>query len=180
MVRQGRSAAWLLLALAVAGVEACRGPRAGTVPAGCAPPAGQLAADARADGMVGTYRLTVVARTGPRADSSVVGTLTLMRADTLYYGAAEIDLAAVGAVESGALTPTAPEAPGVRVFAVPGNIMLRLGADANRMDQIRIEGSYTVLRVRALDETGGFRGEWASGAPQEVATGWFCAEPAGR
>jgi hypothetical protein len=133
-----------------------------------------LPADARADGLVGPFSLTVVAVTGPKAGQRALGSLALLRADTLHYGSAEIDLTAVGAVGSGVLATTDPEAPGVRVFAVPGNIMLRLGADANNPREIRFEGSYTVLRVRELDAAR-MRGVWVSGAVEEVASGYFCA-----
>jgi hypothetical protein len=163
-----------VLALACA-ATACRAPRAGLAASDCAAPASAtLAADAPSDGLVGSFDLTVVALTGPRAGGRATGTLALMRADTLHYGSADIDLAPVGAVGSGTLATADPAAPGVRVFAVPGNVMLRLGADANNPREIRFEGSYTVLRVRQLDTTG-MRGEWASGAVQEVATGYFCA-----
>ena len=162
------------LALVVA-ATACRVPRRDVGPGGCAPPeATVLAASARADSLVGPFSLTVVALTGPKAGERAAGSLTLFRADTLHYGSAEIDLAAVGAVGSGALATADAMAPGVRVFAVPGNVMLRLGADANNPREIRFEGSYTVLRVRELDTTG-MRGVWVSGAVAEVASGFFCA-----
>jgi hypothetical protein len=154
---------------------ACRAPRQDMAPGDCAPPAAtMLRADAGADSLVGAFALTVVALTGPRAGERATGSLALLRADTLHYGSAEIDLAAVGAVGSGALATSDPLAPGVRVFAVPGNIMLRLGADANNPREIRFEGSYTVLRVRELGPAGA-RGVWVSGAVEEVASGYFCA-----
>jgi hypothetical protein len=144
-------------------------------PGDCAPPAAtMLRADAGADSLVGAFALTLVALTGPRAGERAAGSLALLRADTLHYGSAEIDLAAVGAVGSGALATSDPLAPGVRVFAVPGNILLRLGADANNPREIRFEGSYTVLRVRELGAAG-VRGVWVSGAVEEVASGYFCA-----
>jgi len=159
----------------VVATAACRAPRQGVTPGDCPPPeATTLPADARADSLVGPFVLTLVALTGPRAGQRAAGSLALLRADTLHYGSAEIDLAAVGAVGSGALATAAPEAPGVRVFAVPGNIMLRLGADANNPREIRFEGSYTVLRVREL-HAAGLRGVWVSGAVEEVASGYFCA-----
>jgi hypothetical protein len=169
-----RRALTCLAAAVVLGSSGCRSARRSAATEPCAAPGGTLAADARADGLVGPFRLVFVAATGPRAGERVEGALTLMRADTVHYGMTDVALDGVGAVESGALDAASPEAPGVRVFAVPGNIMLRLGADANRLDQIRIEGSYTVLRVRQLTPDG-FRGVWVSGATQEVATGWFCA-----
>lgn len=171
MVRGGLRTA---LAAAIA-IGACRAPRPGVAPGDCPPPAAtMLRADARADSLVGPFSLTVVARTGLKAGQRAAGSLTLLRDDTLQYGSAEIDLAAVGAVGSGALATADPAAPGVRVFAVPGNIMLRLGADANNPREIRFEGSYTVLRVRELDAAG-MRGVWVSGAVEEVASGYFCA-----
>ena len=171
MVRGGSRTALAAILAAIA----CRAARHGVAPGDCAPAeAARLAADARADSLIGPFALTVVARTGPQAGQRAVGSLALLRADTLHYGSAEIDLAAVGAVGSGALDTADPEAPGVRVFAVPGSIMLRLGADANNPREIRFEGSYTVLRVRQLDATG-MRGVWVSGAVEEVASGYFCA-----
>ena len=169
-----RRALACVAAAAVLGSGACRSARRDVAAESCAAPAGTLAADARADALIGSFRLVLVAATGPRAGGRAEGALTLMRIDSVQYGSADVALDGVGAVESGPLGDASPEAPGVRVFAVPGHIMLRLGADANRLDQIRIEGSYTVLRVRELTADG-FRGAWASGAPQEVATGWFCA-----
>ena len=170
-IRAGTRAALAI----VAATTACRAPRPDVAPGTCAPPeAAMLHADARADSLVGPFALTVVARTGPKAGQHAAGALALLRADTLHYGSAEIDLAAVGAVGSGALATNDALAPGVRVFAVPGNIMLRLGADANNPREIRFEGSYTVLRVRELDAAG-VRGVWVSGAVEEVASGYFCA-----
>ena len=74
-----------------------------------------------------------------------------------------------------------PVRPGVVVFDLPPpadtaapRIMLRLGAEANRQDMSRIEGAYTVLRLRELREDG-FAGDWTSGAPLPVAEGYFCA-----
>jgi hypothetical protein len=166
------AAGGLLLTLA-----ACRPQRAAIAADGCAPPRGTMSATATAEGLTGAFRLTLVAQSGPRSGQRVEGSLSLVRSDTVHYGAAELDLAAVGAYEVGSLTATDPTAPGVRLFSSPGNILLRLGADANRAGEIRFEGSYTVLRVRDLGEET-FGGVWVSGAVEEVASGYFCARRA--
>jgi hypothetical protein len=170
----GRAAA-LLVALTVA----CRAPRQEAAPVDCVPPrATMLAVDATGDSLLGPFHLTLVALTGPKAGQRADGSLSLIRADTVHYGSAELDITAVGAVPAGALDAVDPDAPGVRVFAVPGNVMLRFGAIANNMREIPFEGPYTVLRLREIDAAG-FRGVWESGAPMVVASGYFCARRAG-
>jgi hypothetical protein len=58
--------------------------------------------------------------------------------------------------------------------------MLRLGADANRRDEVHFDGGYFALTVRRIDE-GGFAGSWASaGAEPKATTGYFCATRATR
>ena len=160
-------------------LAACPAPPPETSPLDCVPPrATMLAPDANGDSLLGPFDLTLVALTGPKAGQRADGSLSLIRADTLHYGSAELDVAAVGALNTGALDAVSPDAPGVRVFAVPGNVMLRLGAGSNDPRVISFEGPYTVLRLREMDTTG-FRGVWVSGAVEEAASGYFCARRAG-
>jgi hypothetical protein len=100
-------------------------------------------------------------------------------------GSGQLALSEVGAAEAD-VTSQDPMRPGVLVFdlgprpTTPPNsrVLIRLGAEANRQDVIRIEGAYTVLRVHEIREDG-FAGEWTSGAPLPVAEGYFCAWRAG-
>jgi hypothetical protein len=72
--------------------------------------------------------------------------------------------------------------PGVVVFELPAGtggeptsrILLRLGAEANRQDVVRVEGASTVLRVKEVRDDG-FAGDWTANAPLPVAEGYFCA-----
>ena len=149
-----------------------------------------------ADSLAGEYRLQLTSDSGPAA--AVEGTLALRAADsslparsgpygipdtTRRYplvGSAEINLAAVGAVAPGGTRSRDPAAPGVLVIErlggrpSPERMLLRLGAEANRADQVRFDGGYTVLRVRQIDRRS-FQGEWESGAPLPQAHGRFCA-----
>jgi hypothetical protein len=169
-------------------------------PAPCAAAAEWSGAPLPADSLAGDYRLELTSDSG--AAAAVVGSLRLRAADpslpprpgpyglpdtTHRYplvGAAELDLGAVGAVAPGGTSSNDPAAPGVLVIERPGNsppgerILLRLGAEANRPEQLRFDGGYTVLRVREIDR-GGFRGDWESGAPLPRAHGRFCASRAG-
>jgi hypothetical protein len=151
-----------------------------------------------ADSLAGEYRLQLTSDSGA---ATVAGILRLAAADPLLpartgpfgipdtthryplVGTAVLDLAAVGAVAPGGTTSSDPAAPGVLVIErvngrVPAErILLRLGAQANRADQTRFDGGYTVLRVGAIDRSG-FRGEWESGAPLLQARGHLCASRA--
>ena len=141
----------------------------------------QLTVDSDAATVQGTLRLVAAdpslpARTGPYGIPDTMHRYPLV-------GTAELDLAAVGAVAPGGTATTDPAAPGVLVIervggSVPAErILLRLGAEANRRDQARFDGGYTVLRVGHIDRSG-FRGEWESGAPLPQAHGHFCASRA--
>jgi hypothetical protein len=98
------------------------------------------------------------------------------------YGAAELELAAVDAVQVGSISSTDPRAPGVLVIeqhARAGqppraDITVRLGSEANRRDRQRVDGGYTALRVQELSPSG-FSGTWASGILRERSAGYFCA-----
>lgn len=184
---------WFLVTIGL--VTGC-GPRpAAAGPQTCAPSSATLAASAAGASLEGEYRVRLVATSGPRRDSSTDGTLALVRPDPLapdsstrrfvLRGSGELALSEVGAAEADVASRD-PMRPGVLVFdlgprpTAPPNsrVLLRLGAEANRQDVMRIEGAYTVLRVHEIREDG-FAGEWTSGAPLPVAEGYFCAWRAG-
>lgn len=91
-------------------------------------------------------------------------------------GTADIDVAQVGAHDTGALDSEDPSAPGVLVLRSGAEplILLRLGAAANRSDETAFDGAFTVLTVRSVDEEG-FRGSWRSGMFGDEVRGYFCA-----
>jgi hypothetical protein len=161
----------------------------------CAPVDGPLAAGARADVLLGQFRLTLTATDGPRAGSSAAGTLRLEAfgarpvpvtpaAGVRYplFGGADGDLAAVGAVAPGAVDRADAARPGVLVLewarsgapAGSRQVMLRLGADANQAGLPRFDGAFTALTVTAIDADR-FAGTWESGGEAD-ASGYFCAE----
>ena len=140
-----------------------------------------------------------MASSGARAGDSVLAELELaavddslqsrpvtqgLRDSTTRYpliGWTSMDPAAVGGTETGALDSRDVSAPGVLVIErrtgrpdAPREIMLRLGADANRPDRLRFDGGYFALTVRRMDEAG-FAGTWASAAGGPQAAGHFCA-----
>ena len=176
----------------------CRAAANGATPQECAPVTSQLPAESSADGIAGEYQLRLVATSGAKAGSTVDGTLRLQpqtgelryrsrpAADSSVihpvYGAAELDLGAVDAVEVGSISSTDPSAPGVLVIESHkpagqtrrAEIIFRLGSEANRRDRQRIDGGYTALRVRNLSPSA-FAGTWASGITGERSAGYFCA-----
>lgn len=164
--------------VALAGVPACRGARRQVTAEVCAPPTGALAGAPTADALIGAYHLILVATSGPDSGARAQGSLALMKDDTLHFGSAEIPIESVGALRLGDLGASDGTAPGVRVLASPGDILLRLGSEANRAGQISFDGGYTVLRVREI-ATDGFRGVWVSGVTDDQAGGYFCAQRAG-
>lgn len=91
-------------------------------------------------------------------------------------GTSDIDIARVGAHDTGALDSDDPRAPGVLVLQSDAEpmILLRLGAAANRSDETAFDGAFTVLTVRAVDGEG-FRGSWRSGSFGNEVRGYFCA-----
>jgi hypothetical protein len=99
-----------------------------------------------------------------------------------FYGAADVDLAAIDGVSVGNTTSLDPMQPGVLVMerrAVPGQspapeIVMRLGSDANRRDRQRFDGGYTALHVRQVGPDR-LAGSWSSGVTAERAAGYFCA-----
>jgi hypothetical protein len=186
--------AWLGIGLVL---SACRAQPSAADPRSCGPTSATLPRDASADELAGEHRLQVVATTGPKAGTTISGSLRLTpyeaaqrhrslpngREDSssayVLYGTADLTLSEVGA-EAGDLTSSDPVRPGVLVISTasksggPPRVLLRLGAEANQRDLLRFDGAYTVLRVREISADG-FAGEWESGAPLPQAGGHFCA-----
>ena len=151
----------------------------------CQPTAAILAQDATLVGAHGRYGLVLVTHTGEKTVRGVLvlvqsppGREVLGSAATPLQGALDIDLDQVGARRIGDVTSTDPDAPGVLVLEFDRrgtrHVMLRLGSDANRVDQRLYDGGRTVLRVRQIDMAG-FAGTWDSGVRSSVTTGYFCA-----
>jgi hypothetical protein len=178
-------------------------PGSSAEPAPCTAPAGVLPADASATGLSGTYRLQLTAVRGARSGDSTSAEVELVpvadslqtrpntlgvRDTTVRYpllGWTTIDPTAVGAVETGQLESHDPAAPGVLVIErqtqrpeARREILLRLGADANRGGRVRFDGGYFVLTVLRIGG-GGFDGTWASAGGRQGAGGYFCARRAG-
>ena len=180
---------WLLLMVTGA---ACSPRPALSGPERCAPSTATPDPSASAAALVGDYRVRLVATTGPRRDSSADGRLTLSPVEApapgsrspALVGTAELALEDVGAPAAD-LASADPARPGVVGFELEGaasagspRLMLRLGAEVNRTDVVRVEGASTVLRVREVRPEG-FLGEWTANAPLPVAEGYFCAWRAG-
>ena len=150
----------------------------------CRPTAANLAPDATLVGAHGRYRLVLVARTGEQAAGVLVlvasppGREVLGPASTPLQGSLDIDLGEVGARRIGDPASTDPDAPGVLVLEFDRGgtrqVMLRIGSEANRVDQRLYDGAYTVLRVQQIDADG-FAGTWESGVRSSVTVGHFCA-----
>lgn len=186
----------LALSLAAFAAAACGGrmPGASMAPPTCEPVAGELAAGVRSDALAGTYELTLVATSGPRSGEAVSGSLRLRPYGTRpaplaapgvrypLFGEADVDLTSVGAVAPGALGSDDPQAPGVLVLEWPragapagtNEVVLRLGAEGNREERLRFDGTSMALFVDRVDEDR-FAGRWRSGAGEELAAGHFCA-----
>ena len=166
----------------------------------CRPTTGSLPRTAAAASLAGDYRLQLTATSGASAGRSVDGALRLQPMDDSMprevvvlgvrdtsssfplSGTTDLDPAALGAVRTGSLTAEDAEAPGVLVIerrpAHPDaaiEIMLRLGADANRRGVLRYDGGYFALTVRSITPDG-FAGSWSSGGAGSSAEGYFCAE----
>ncbi len=180
----------ITVSAALAATAGCGGYRSNPAPVPCEPPKpGALAplpAGVSAERLVGWYRLTLVATSGPDSGSRVEGELTLASASrdanpvspAALVGTAKVSLERVGALDVGDPGSTDPMRPGVLVFDLTsGNsprILLRLGSEANRRDQQPFESAYTVLEVRQASASG-FAGSWKSGVTGTVAEGYFCA-----
>jgi hypothetical protein len=180
---------------------ACRTSTDRPSPQECAPITSELPDTSSIREFAGEYQLKLIATSGVKSGSTVEGTLKLVRQnpDLRYrtlpeagvvdssvvhplYGAAEIDLSGVDAVQVGSTTSLDPIQPGALVLerhARPGQppqaeIILRLGSEANRRDRQRVDGGYMALRVRQVTATG-FSGSWSSGIMRERSAGYFCA-----
>lgn len=150
----------------------------------CAPTMANLAQDATLAGAHGRYRLVLVTRTGEQAFGVLVlvasppGREVLGPASTPLLGSLDIDLGEVGARRIGDPASTDPDAPGVLVLEFDRGgtrqVMLRIGSEANRVDQRLFDGGHTVLRVQQIDADG-FAGTWESGLRSSLAVGFFCA-----
>ena len=154
----------------------------------CLPTSDALGSDATLADHAGRYQLTLVRRVDMVDTDSVQGTVVLYQetpelgslrgASTPLYGAADVDLRAVGAHEAGDIGSDAPAAPGALVleFDRDGarNILLRLGSAANRRDTVLPDGAYMVLEVLEISADG-FSGSWRSGSYSSRASGYFCA-----
>lgn len=196
---------WPLLATSVFAISAlagaCRSARPEVRPAADSCPEGGTGLTPRstAAALAGSYRLSLAATSGPGAGAAAEGTLVLRPLDdsaaapVLVLGLADssmshplagtldLDRGPIGAVSTGDLASSDPEAPGVLVIERrprrPGaavEITMRLGADANRRSQVRFDGGYFALTVRRLGANG-FAGTWASGGAGDGASGSFCA-----
>lgn len=189
----------------LAGVAACHQARPQADPAvkPCQPSTGSLPRTASASGLAGDYRLYLTATSGPNAGRAADGALGLRPVmdsaareivvlgvrDTTsraaLSGTTDLDPSAVGATRTGSLTAESVDAPGVLVIerrparADAGTeIMLRLGADANRRNVARYDGGYFALNVRTI-EPDRFTGTWSSGSGVPSVQGYFCAERVG-
>ena len=166
----------------------------------CRPSTGALPASTTADSLAGEYHLYLAATSGAAAGRSTDATLRLRPVgdsaartvivlgirDTTsrspLVGTSDLDPAAVGAVGTGSLAAEDPDAPGVLVIErhppradAPVEIMLRLGAEANRRGVVRYDGGYFALNVRSIGPAG-FAGTWSSGGGGAGAEGYFCAD----
>jgi hypothetical protein len=189
--------------LLVTGVAACHQARSEASSTArlepCQPSSGSLPRTASAESLAGAFRLRLTATSGPNAGRAAEGELRLRPVpdsaareivvlgvrDTTsrvaLAGATDLDPAVVGATRTGSLTAEGPDAPGVLAIerraprAEAGTeIILRLGADANRRGVARYDGGYFALNVRAI-EPDGFTGTWSSGSGVSSAEGYFCA-----
>jgi hypothetical protein len=159
-----------------------------------------LSPTATLEGQEGEYALTLVATRGDSAGRTVSGRIWLHRQEeelrrytpfgadpdpgltVPLYGAAEIDLDAVGAVHAGELGSLDPARPGSMVLERRGEaegrsfaeILVRLGAEGNRRDVQAFDAAYMVLWLRA-ESTEGFAGDWRSGVSGRQSRGYFCA-----
>jgi hypothetical protein len=196
----GRHAALLL-----AGTLACHPAHPEAQPAvnPCRPTTATLPRSATATGLAGDYRLHLTATSGASAGRWMDGALRLQPVDNStrrevvvlgvrdttssfpLSGTSDLDPTALGAVRTGSLAAEDPEAPGVLVIErrpprvnAGTEIMLRLGADANRRGVVRYDGGYFALNVQSITAEG-FAGTWSSGGAGIAAEGYFCAERLG-
>jgi hypothetical protein len=170
----------------------CGGANAGqSDPQACAPVAAPEAT-MDASRLGGDFAVRLVADSGAKRGATTEGRLQLTPQDSAHRrlelpdgstsstytfplaGTAAVDFAAVGAVAPGDPESVDPESPGVLVIERPGQILLRVGSEANRRGARRFDGAYTVLRVQQVTEQG-FAGTWESGVDMDRSGGHFCA-----
>jgi hypothetical protein len=193
------SATWRISgAILLAG---CGGANAGqSNPQPCSPVAATEASAATVASMdparlAGEFAVRLVASSGPKRGATAEGRLKLMPHDSAHrrlklpdgsnsttytlplYGTAAADFEAVGAVVPGDAGSEDPSSPGVLVIERPGQLMLRVGSEANRTGVRRFDGAYTVLRVQQVTDQG-FAGTWESGLNMDQSGGHFCASRA--
>ena len=158
------------------------------LPVTCMPTSGHLYPNVTLSDRAGQYRLTLVEVVNGTEARSAQGTLTLRgqpsgldslgNSATPLYGFTDVNLRAVGAYRVGDPASEDPQAPGVLVLesdrAGTRRILLRLGADANRRDDMLFDGAYTVLDVQEI-AADGFAGTWRSGLRLSLIEGYFCA-----
>ncbi|HUQ15138.1 MAG TPA: hypothetical protein VM094_03725 [Gemmatimonadales bacterium] len=187
------SATWRISGVIL--LAGCGGANAGqSDPQACAPVA---ATEAPMDVslLAGEFVVRLVASSGAKRGATAEGRLDLTLQDSAHRhlelpdgstsstytlplaGTATVDFAAVGAVAPGDPASTDPESPGVLVIARPGQILLRVGSEANRRDVRRFDGAFTVLRVQQVTDQG-FAGTWESGVDMDRFGGHFCANRA--
>ena len=176
-------------------LASCGGANAGqSDPQACAPVAAtEVSMDASR--LAGEFVVRLVASSGAKRGATAEGRLQLAPQDSAHRrlqlpdgsssstytlplaGTAAVDLAAVGAVAPGDPASTDPESPGVLVIERPGQVMLRIGSEANRRGLQRFDGAFTVLRVQQVTDAG-FVGTWQSGVAMDQSSGHFCASRA--
>ncbi len=188
------SATWRISGVIL--LAGCGGANAGqSDPKPCAPVADLVDSAVDASRLGGEFVLHLVATSGDKPGGSSGGPLKLMPHDSAHrrlelpdgsrsstytlplYGTTAVDFAAVGAVAPGDPASTDPDSPGVLVIERPGQVMLRVGAEANRRGVRRFDGAFTVLRVQQVTDAG-FAGTWESGVGTDLSGGHFCANRA--
>jgi len=192
----------VLLAAVPVAVAACAargGQPAPVAEAPCVPVDAVALAGTPWDSLAGEWRLTLVATRGPMAGRSVWGILSLRpqepglrRMDrpgpnlvtVPLVGTSDIRLEEVAAVRMGNLGSSDPSRPGASVWVSQGadgivSGVLRLGQEEIGSRLQPFDAGYTALYLRRVGVSGIYGG-WASGTPEEVAAGHFCAVRATR
>ena len=184
-----------LLAVTLAAAACAGRGRSGASGGECRPVEGPFTASTPWDSLSGSWRLTLVAGSGPMAGRTVQGALTLRAQDPALrrvdrpgpttvtvpvIGTTDIALEAVRAVRLGDVRSTDPTQPGVAIWASQSpdgavSAVMRIGQEAIRSNLMRIEGGYTALFLRQVS-VNAIRGGWASGVTTEESSGYFCAQ----